>query len=103
MKWRTKSAVSGRGPAPKNAPPPAREPKRVTYGGDQTIWDDGELNVEVDMDGNVVSVWFRCRALPFKQVHVSNKRASEMMTMYRRDSDWANMPIHSIVFEKEED
>ena len=99
MKWRTKSAVSGRGPAPKNAPPPAREQRRVTYGGDGTIHHTGTVDVEVDA-GVVVAVWFRCHLLPFTATDVDPVRSLEMFKAY--EDPWANAPIHSIVFEEDE-
>ncbi len=53
-----------------------------TYGGNRTIHRTGEVNVELD-HGRVVSVWFRCRALPFTQHEVDSRRAGEMDRMYR--------------------
>lgn len=76
--------------------------KHITYGGDKTWHSGGSLDVEVNDWGEVVAVWFRCHPLPFKQADVEIDRASEMIDMYS-SSDWANMPIHSIVFEEEED
>jgi hypothetical protein len=52
------------------------------YGGDMTILRDGEVNVELDRAGRVVSVWFRCQALPFTQHVVEDSRAMEMRRMY---------------------
>lgn len=51
------------------------------YGGDGTIHGSTELDVET-RDGKVVAVWFRCAALPFKQVEVDAERAKEMRRMY---------------------
>jgi hypothetical protein len=54
------------------------------YGGDRTIHRTEELNVELDKTGKVVSVWFRCMALPFDQTVVDDERAAEMRAMYER-------------------
>jgi hypothetical protein len=40
----------------------------MIYGHDGTIHKTRYLDVEVDDDGRVVAVWFRCLMLPFKQV-----------------------------------
>jgi hypothetical protein len=42
----------------------------------------GHLNIEVNKKGKIVSVWFRCCALPFDVTIVGNSRASEMDRMY---------------------
>jgi hypothetical protein len=47
------------------------------YGGGGTIHGTGHVSVETDKDGNVVSVWFRCCPLPFKQSKVDTNRADE--------------------------
>lgn len=47
------------------------------YGDNGTIHGNTSLDVEV-CDGRVVSVWFRCQQLPFKQSIVDAKRAKEM-------------------------
>ena len=52
------------------------------YGGTGTIHATGHVDVETDKDGNVVSVWFRCQPLPFKQTKVAADRANEMRGMY---------------------
>lgn len=51
------------------------------YGGEATIHNTNNLDVEVDRYGNVVSVWFRCQRLPFKQVKVDANRALEMRAL----------------------
>jgi hypothetical protein len=48
------------------------------YGDGGTIHGTTHLDVEVDADGVVVAVWYRCRQLPFVQVLVGDKRAEEM-------------------------
>jgi hypothetical protein len=53
------------------------------YGGNNTIHDTAYVDVETDADGKVVSVWFRCATLPFKQTIVSRERANEMERMYQ--------------------
>jgi len=50
------------------------------YGGTGTIHGTGYLDVEV-YQGEVVSVWFRCQELPFKQANVSASRGEEMQRM----------------------
>lgn len=47
------------------------------YGGDNTIHQTEQLQVEVS-NGRVVSVWFRCQMLPFEQVDVGGSRVDEM-------------------------
>jgi hypothetical protein len=54
------------------------------YGSDMTIHSGGEVNVEVDKHGCVVSVWFRCQPLPFTETVVRPARADEMRRMYER-------------------
>ncbi len=49
-----------------------------TYGHDGTIHDNRYLDVEVDGDGRVVAVWFRCQMLPFVQAEAGEARASAM-------------------------
>ena len=56
----------------------------MMYGYDKTIHATQKLNIEVDHDGNVVSVWFRCMALPFDVHRVDYDRAAEMRTMSER-------------------
>lgn len=52
------------------------------YGDDKTIHRNGEVNVELDVNGNVVAVWFRCQPIPFSQITVTPDRAAEMKLMY---------------------
>lgn len=61
------------------------------YGREGTIHRTEQLDVEVDSSGKVVSVWFRCQTLPFKQVFVQDQRAEEMREAYR------NHPAPAIV------
>lgn len=37
------------------------------YGGDKTLHNTGTVDVQLNKDGDVVAVWFRCRMLPFTQ------------------------------------
>ena len=53
----------------------------MIYGHNKTIHGTQWLNVEVDRDGHVVSVWFRCCALPFDVTIVDKERATEMRRM----------------------
>lgn len=76
----------------------ALEEKPKGYGFDRTIHQTGEVNVELDKDGNVVSVWYRCRTLPFTQTIVDDERAGMMRESY------ANYPatsIDAIVFKED--
>ncbi len=56
------------------------------YGGDRTIHSSEAVNVELDDDGNVVAVWFRCQPLAFTQDNHGPQRAQEMRDMYARDA-----------------
>lgn len=67
----------------------------MRYGDDKTIHRTGHVDVEVDTDGRVVSVWFRCRALPFSQTTVNRARADAMDRAYKEDSI---LPIEAIEF-----
>jgi hypothetical protein len=58
----------------------------MIYGRDMTIHRTGEVNVELDKYGRVVSVWFRCKALPFTQTVVDDNRAEDMNDMYFKNS-----------------
>lgn len=64
------------------------------YGSDMTIHSGGEVNVELDHDGHVVAVWFRCQPLPFTESSTSKDRAKEMRAMYQRQPA---PPIDAIV------
>ena len=50
----------------------------MIYGHNNTIHNTKYVDVEVDQNGKVVAVWFRCTMLPFKQHNVDNKRANTM-------------------------
>ena len=59
--------------------------KKFIYGRNKTIHRTKLLNIEVDeKTGEVVSVWFRCLALPFDVTEVDKQRADEMKEMYQR-------------------
>lgn len=51
------------------------------YGNGGRVHRTGHLDIEV-LDGKVVSVWFRCQPLPFKQCDVDVVRAKDMRRMY---------------------
>jgi hypothetical protein len=53
------------------------------YGDGGTIHSSTAVNVELDSNGKVVSVWFRCCPLPFTQTVVDDSRANSMRTMYQ--------------------
>lgn len=49
--------------------------------GHKTIHGTQHLDVEIDKKGRVVSVWFRCAALPFRVTVVDKERAAQMIQM----------------------
>jgi hypothetical protein len=51
------------------------------YGDGGTIHHSTYVDVEVH-NGRVVSIWFRCQTLPFKQHPVDDQRAGEMDRLY---------------------
>lgn len=53
------------------------------YGDGGTIHHTGYVDVDVDRNGHVVSVWFRCQLLPFRQTNVDDHRALEMYAAYK--------------------
>lgn len=63
--------------------PVHREPKKKDsfYGGDNTIHQTGEVNVQLDKHGNVVAVWFRCQMLPFTQRTVTGDYEEGLRSM----------------------
>lgn len=70
----------------------------MLYGGKKTIHQTKFLSIEVDAKtGEVISVWFRCRALPFKVHEVERERTNEMKNMYK-ESDGI-FPIIGVDFE----
>lgn len=52
------------------------------YGDGNTIHRSPDLDVEVNPEGRVVAVWFRCQMLPFEQTDVDYTRATEMTNAY---------------------
>ena len=58
----------------------------MIYGHNKTVHSTNLLNVEVDKDGNVVSVWFRCMPLAFDSRVVEDSRAKDMQKMYEEKS-----------------
>lgn len=59
----------------------------MIYGHENTIHRTNLVNVEVDKNGKVVSVWFRCMPLPFDQRVVGTDRSKEMRSMYKEASE----------------
>jgi hypothetical protein len=53
------------------------------YGHNKTIHGTTHLDIELDKEGNVVAVWFRCMPLPFRQHSTNDERAEQMRLMYR--------------------
>lgn len=67
-----------------------------TYGKNDTMHRCTHLDVEVDTNGKVVGVWFRCKALDFQQTIVDSTRAKEMKKMY----EISPIPkLHAIIIE----
>lgn len=62
-----------------------RQAGAAYYGDGGTIHHTGHLDVEVTPAGEVVAIWFRCRALPFEVAPAGERRADEMRRMYRDD------------------
>lgn len=67
------------------------------YGAGRTIHQTGHVDVETH-NGKVVSVWFRCLALPFRQSEVHEIRAHEMAHMAELHEPPS---IHEIVLRRE--
>ena len=60
--------------------------KKFIYGRNNTIHHTKLLNIEVDKKtGEIVSVWFRCMALPFDVTKVDKERSDEMKEMYKEN------------------
>jgi len=52
-----------------------------TYGHDETWHNTKFLAVEINEEGIVVAVWFRCTMLPFTQTTVSQNRSKLMLSV----------------------
>jgi hypothetical protein len=70
----------------------------MIYGHNKTIHRTKLLNIEVGPSGEIVSVWFRCCALPFDVTQVDADRASDMKRMYGRPMP----PINAVDIEMPE-
>lgn len=68
------------------------KPQEEFYGGDGTWHSGGTIDVQLNKDGDVVAVWFRCRTLPFTQ---STKYTADRLPEQGHGS------IKGIVFEGE--
>jgi hypothetical protein len=70
------------------------------YGGGGTIHQTPRFNVSLHK-GRVVSVWFRCLAVPFDQNEVDEARAIDMDRMY---AEMAKKPmrITGVEYERED-
>lgn len=55
-----------------------RDPSVRVYGHGGTIHDTEKLDVEVNANGTVVAVWFRCQQLPFEQSFAQQSRAANV-------------------------
>lgn len=72
--------------------------KKFIYGRNNTIHRTKLLNIEVDKKtGEVVSVWFRCMALPFDVTKADKERANEMRRMYKENK---MMEVNAIELEE---
>lgn len=69
-----------------------------TYGHDGTIHGSEHVDVEVDNQGKVVGVWFRCICVNFEQVNVDNARAVTMREIYEHN-DPAPIRIKAIQYD----
>ena len=59
----------------------AAEPDRY-YGDGGTIHSTSHIDVEVDSNGDVVALWYRCMQLPFKTTVATPQRAEEMRSAF---------------------
>lgn len=77
--------------------------KKFIYGRNNTIHRTKILNIEIDKKTKkIVSVWFRCMALPFDVTEVDKERVSEMERAYKQNAD--NIPeINAIEIEFNEE
>lgn len=53
-----------------------RDPQVRVYGHSGTIHSSEQLDIEVNANGTVIAVWFRCQQLPFKQSYANGSRAA---------------------------
>ena len=60
-----------------------------------TIHGTDRVNVEVDPNGRVVSIWFRCMLVPFDITHVNAMRTQEMGRAYAEGNI---LPVDAIIF-----
>jgi len=67
------------------------------YGGLGTIHQSGEVNVELDKQGHVVSVWFRCMLLPFTERVVDKDRAESLRKTY---TEYPLPPMTGVIFDE---
>lgn len=74
----------------------------MIYGNDSTWHKTEAVDVEVDQHGRVVSVWFRCMALPFRQSDVGPERANDMIRMYKGAAGRSKLKAVDIELEKED-
>lgn len=70
------------------------------YGDDKTIHRTKVVDVEVNKDGKVVAVWFRCQPLPFKQSLADTGRANDMIAMYESGGPLA---LKAVVLESDDE
>ena len=71
----------------------------MIYGHDKTIHRTTALDVET-YKGKVVSVWFRCMALPFQQDEATEERANQMERMSKEINE--KEEIHAIDIKRRE-
>ena len=68
----------------------------MKYGRGGTIHQTTDVNVELDKNGKVVSVWFRGCPLSFTQSICSDERAKEMRRMYAEGSGQKIVAIETL-------
>lgn len=66
----------------------------MIYGHQGTVHRTTEVNIEMDPDGKVVAVWFRCITLPFDVTKVDVDRAVEMGQMYKLHPPAGLLAVH---------
>jgi hypothetical protein len=79
----------------------AKQKMEFRYGDNRTVHRTGHVDVEAHK-GKVVAVWFRCVALPFRQLETHEDRAKDMTQMYLEREHRTNSKgqvIKAIVFE----
>jgi hypothetical protein len=69
----------------------------LNYGDNRTIHSSTKIQIEQDVEGNVVSVWFRCLTIPFEVVTVGEARGKEMLESTKRTNK--DYKLHAVKME----